>query len=118
VVDQLLTEMRSTGLPRQREPVIQAVPSAISRAVTSAVRSSLPNETQTWEKTTSFSIVAPSMAAMPLANAVAWRQKPSTRAATPSRPRARSTAQTGIARARRDTSGTVSTGSPASSWMK
>ncbi len=46
-VDQLLTEMRSTSRPCQREPDIQVVPSAISRAVTSRVRSSLPNATQT-----------------------------------------------------------------------
>ena len=83
VVDQLLTEMRSTALPCQREPVIQAVPSAMRRAVTSAVRSSEPKLADTWEKTTSFSTVAPSMASMPLANAFAWRQKPSTRSATP-----------------------------------
>jgi len=43
----LLTEMRSTCLPRQRDPDIQAVPSASSRDVTSAVRESDPNVAHT-----------------------------------------------------------------------
>ncbi len=42
--------MRSTDVPRQREPDIHAVPSASSRRVTSWVRSSLPKLAHTWEK--------------------------------------------------------------------
>ena len=117
-MDQLLTEMRSTFLPRQRDPDIQAVPSASTRRVTSAVRSSPPKLAQTWENTTSFSTVAPSIAAMPAAKVAACRQKPSTMAARPDRPRARRTAQTGKARARRDDSGTNSRGSPAGSRIR
>ena len=76
MVDQLLTETRSTVLPRQREPDIQAVPSAISARVTAAVRSSAPKLAHTWVYTTSFSTRAPSMAAMPSANAAACPHKP------------------------------------------
>ena len=71
MVDQLDTEMRSTDVPRQREPDIHAVPSASSRRVTSWVRSSLPKLAHTWEKTTSFSTVAPSIPAMPAAKLAA-----------------------------------------------
>jgi len=53
-VDQLLTETRRTSRPCQREPDIQVVPSASSRAVTALVRWSSPNAAHTWVNTTSF----------------------------------------------------------------
>ena len=118
MVDQLLTEMRSTARPRHTEPLIQASPSASSRATTSRVRSSSPKETQTWVKTTSLSTSASGIAAIPRANAAAWPAIRSTRSATPCRPSAASTAYTGIDRARRDSSGTFSNGSPAASWIR
>lgn len=46
-VAQLLTEIRSTSCPRQREPDIQVCPSAISRSITARVRSSSSNPTHT-----------------------------------------------------------------------
>ena len=55
---------------------------------------------------------------MPSANAAAWPAIPATRSATPGRPSEASTAHTGIDRARRDSSGTFSNGSPASSWIR
>ena len=51
---------------------------------------------------------------MPSAIAVACSASPSTRSATPERPSERSAAHTGMPRARRDISGTLSSGSPCS----
>ena len=84
-----------------------------ARAVTSRVRSSLPNATLTCVNTTSLRISAPSIAAIPSAIARALAARPSTRSATPVRPSDRSAAHTGTPRARRDSSGTRSIGSPA-----
>ena len=113
-VDQLLTEMRSTARSRQRDPDIQAVPSASMRLTTSLVRSSLPNDAHTCVKTTSLSTSAPSIAEMASANVAACRQSPSTRSSMPERPSDRRTAHTGKARPRRDSSGTLSKGLAAS----
>jgi Domain of unknown function (DUF222) len=118
VVDQLLTEIRSTLWSRQVEPVIQAVPSASSRRTTSSVRSSVPNAAHTWVNSTSFRTATPSMSFRPVAKAQAWWQRRSTSSATPVRPSERSTAHTGNARPRREVSGTLSNGSPSSSWIR
>jgi hypothetical protein len=47
VVRQFETEMRNTACPCHVDGVIHAVPSLSSRAATSRVTSSLPNDTQT-----------------------------------------------------------------------
>ena len=83
-----------------------------------AVRSSEPKLAHTWVNTTSLSTSAPGSPRSPRRTSSAWSQSRSTSRRRRWRPSEPSAAHTGIARARRDSSGTRSSGSPAVSWIR
>ena len=67
-------------------------------AVTARVRSSSPNATQSWVKTTSLRTSAPSIVAIPRASCPAAATSPSISSTTPPRPSDRRAAHTGTPR--------------------
>ena len=87
-----------------------AGPILCTPAMTRCVSSSLPNETRTWFKTTSFRMVKPA-ARRRCANKFACRQFRSISSASPVRPRERIAAHNSTPRARRDASGAKCQGS-------
>ncbi len=98
VVDQFEIDTRIAARPCQVVPPTQHVPSAWTRAMTSrtCASASMPggesNATNTWFNTTSFSTRTFGAAASVAAMRRAWRAQPSTSAAIPERPSARSAA--------------------------
>ena len=101
VVFQPLTLTRMAVRPRQAVGPHQQVPSRWIAAMTDSVRAAFPKSTTTWLRTTSLSTLNPAWRMPSAKRRASWHVLP-TRAATPSRPSAASTAHTSTPRARCD----------------